>query len=97
MKRVAVETAKVNWGKMRQLSNIAIPNDLVTVATAFVDLQQARHEADYDVTRTFTRAEAVGLIDQVDQAMTAWTAIRRTIPADAFLSALLAFSGMCRA
>jgi hypothetical protein len=81
---------------MRQLQSIPIPRDLIKVANAFVDLQQARHEADYDVARTFTRAETTALIDQVDEAMAIWNALRRTIAADAYLSSLLAGTGMSR-
>ena len=96
MKKAAVETVKPRWGRMRQLNSIPVPADLITVATAFVDLQQARHEADYDVARTFTRAETMALIDQTDEAMVVWNTLRRTIPADAVLSSLIAFAGMCR-
>ncbi len=97
MKEASRETVKLNWGRMRQLHGIVIPADLISVATAFVDLQQARHEADYDVVRTFTRQETLTLIDQVEQAMTAWNSVRRSIAADAYLSSLIAFGGMCRA
>lgn len=96
MKKAALEAIRPRWGRMRQLDAIPVPTDLVTVAKAFVALQQARHEADYDVTRTFTRAETLALVDLADQAMAAWNRIRRSVAADAFLSALIAFGGMCR-
>lgn len=74
----------------------AVPVALKDVAEAFVELQQARHEADYDSFRTFTRAEALDLVDLAEQAFVNWRTIRRTIPADVFLAALLAYRGMCR-
>jgi uncharacterized protein (UPF0332 family) len=96
MNKAALETTKPRWGRMHQLQRIAVPADLVTVAKTFGNLQQARHEADYDTTKTFTRAETQALIDDVDQAIALWATLHRSIAADAFLSSLIAFAGMCR-
>lgn len=41
-----------------------VPVPLQNVVQAFVDLQQARHEADYNLAKSFTRSEAQALIDQ---------------------------------
>jgi hypothetical protein len=49
-----------------------VPPDLIYVAQTFVELQLARHEADYDLTRDFTRAEVQVMIAQVQQAMQVW-------------------------
>jgi len=35
-----------------------VPMELVRIATAFVELQEYRHRADYDPTATFTRSDA---------------------------------------
>lgn len=35
-----------------------IPDDLRRVAQSFLDLQEARHDADYDLSRTFTKRAA---------------------------------------
>lgn len=97
MKETCREIVKPNAGKLAKgMDGIAVPVALKDVAEAFVELQQARHEADYDSFRTFTRAEALDLVDLAEQAFTNWRAIRRTIPADVFLAALLAQRGMCR-
>ena len=64
---------------------------LVAVATTFVDLQEARHEADYDRARRFTRREVLDLVDRVDQAFHDWPGVRRTVQADTFLTGLLIF------
>jgi len=53
------------------LGGAALPQDLQTVAEAFVTLQQARHEADYDLARRFTRPEAHDLVDLADAAVQA--------------------------
>ena len=64
--------------------------ELVSVAAAFVDLQQARHEADYDTSRRFTRRESLDLVEQAEQAFTDWRVVRHSLQADVFLVALLA-------
>lgn len=71
-----------------------IPTELKEVAQTFVDLQQARHEADYDTARRFTRAEAVDLVDQCDQAFSNWQAVRGTTSAEVFMVGLLAHDSM---
>jgi hypothetical protein len=46
-----------------QLSDLTggapVPADLQAIAETFVALQEARHEADYNLRRTFTRLEAI--------------------------------------
>lgn len=97
MKEASKEIVKPNGGKLAKgMNGIAVPIALKDVAEAFVELQQARHEADYDVFRTFTRAEALDLVDMAEQAFANWHTIRKTLPADVFLTALLAYRGMCR-
>jgi hypothetical protein len=49
----------------------AMPPDLAVAAEAFVALQQARHEADYDLSRRFTRAQAQAFVDLADAAIEA--------------------------
>ena len=53
------------------LGGTALPLDLETAAEAFVTLQQARHEADYDLARRFTRPETQDLVDLADAAVQA--------------------------
>jgi hypothetical protein len=67
------------------------------VAATFVDLQQERHRADYDLGRPLTRTEATDLVERVEGAVEEWRAIRRTgagsrshsAEARVFLAALL--------
>ncbi len=58
-------------------SGSAIPKDLQAVAAAFVDLQEARHEADYNVAERFTKSEAAELINEVEGAFEAWRRVRQ--------------------
>lgn len=50
---------------------------LVTVADAFVELQQARHEADYDLSRRFSRTDALALVGVADAAFSAFDALKK--------------------
>ena len=67
-----------------------VPADLRQVAQAFVDLQQARHVADYDHLHNYTRNNARDYVQQAEQAFAAWRRVKRTPLADVYLVALLA-------
>lgn len=59
--------------KTKSLLGIAVGPKLQDVARAFRDLQQARHEADYDMSsRRFTRQSTQKLIEQAAQFFTDW-------------------------
>jgi uncharacterized protein (UPF0332 family) len=62
------------------------PPELKTVADAFVSLQQARHEADYDLSRTFRRQEALNFVQSAREAFAAWEQIKRTDDARIYLA-----------
>ena len=47
------------------------------MANSFVDLQQARHEADYNLRKKFSRGEAKVMIGQAEQAAADWREIRK--------------------
>ena len=72
----------------------AVQPELARVAGTFVDLQQARHEADYDTTRRFARQDVVDPVDRAEQAFVDWNAVRKSIQAEVFLAGLLAFGNM---
>ena len=63
------------------------PN-LQLVAQAFVDLQQARHEADYDVGKRFARAETQALLARASEALATWRAMPPSHAGQCFLVAL---------
>lgn len=60
---------------------IAKPSpELRLVAETFVELQEGRHDADYDPARRLTRAEAIDLVERAEAATKAWTAVRKMGP-----------------
>ncbi|MCY3981220.1 MAG: hypothetical protein OXD42_06685 [Rhodospirillaceae bacterium] len=71
-----------------------VQQPLVDVATAFVQLQEARYDADYNRALRFTRREALDLADLAEQAFRDWGQIRGSLPADAFLTGLLVYRRM---
>lgn len=56
--------------------NLVIPARLAEVAQAFVDLQKARHDADYATHREWTRTMALTEVERAEQAFADWNAIR---------------------
>ena len=62
--------------------------DLKAIAEAFVNLQQARHFADYDYAKVFTRVEALTHINTARTAFERWGRIRGKDFAQDFLLAL---------
>jgi len=75
---------------------VPMPKQLRHVAQAFVDLQQARHEADYDLTRSFSRADARALVDRTRQAFDYWKSVRSHEVARLYLLCLLLWSRWTR-
>ena len=69
------------------------PPDLKAVANAFVKLQQARHEADYGLSRTFRRHGGGGgpqtCVESARQAFEAWERVKRSDDARIYLACFL--------
>jgi hypothetical protein len=92
MRQVAAHITSIAVSGARpkfSLAGVVISPDLQDVAAAFVTLQQARHEADYDLMRAFTPTEVAGLVQAAENAFAAWTRIRKSADADAFIIAML--------
>ena len=62
---------------------------LSTVAQAFVDLQQARHKADYDIERPFQPLDAVVDVAQARLAFLTWAEVKDEPLAQGYLYSLL--------
>jgi len=77
MKKVAQAAAK--------LQN----RNLATVGSAFIVLQEARHQADYDFSRSFTKSEATEYIERAREAMRHWEAARTTTEGEKCMVELL--------
>ena len=76
------------------LNGQPLQKEVIYIAATFVELQQARHEADYDTMRSFTRREVIDLVEQVERAVLAWSVVRASVQADTFLAGLLAFGNL---
>lgn len=78
----------------RAMNGTAPTKQLVGVAEAFILLQNARHSADYDLGRRFSREEALIHVQRAEHAFLDWRSIRKTLEADVFLVALLSQRNM---
>jgi hypothetical protein len=78
-----------NSNNLRHLLTLPIEALITNVAAAFVDLQQARHAADYDHLSQLTRANALLKVSKAEQAFLDWTLIRNSSNANVFLATLL--------
>ncbi len=67
---------------------------LIDFAAAFVQIQEARHDADCNRSIRFTRREALDIADLADQAFRDWHQARGSLPADVFLTGLLVYRQM---
>lgn len=79
-----------------RIGSKAVPVDLRQVAQAFLDLQEARHEADYDLSRTFTKRAAEDLVEVARRAFGAWSNVRKEPVARAFLICLLSYNRLSK-
>jgi len=66
-----------------------VPTKLKRLCESFIELQQARHEADYDLTRGFARREVLDLASMAEQSFQDWATVAGSQAADALLVALL--------
>ena len=62
---------------------------LRSIASTFMDLQDARHRADYDLLTLFVRTDTLDLIDRAETAFKDWESIRYSEEVRVFLVALL--------
>lgn len=62
---------------------------LQAVASAFVDLQNERHRADYDLSQPFTQREADSLVNRARSALADWELLKRNHPEVARFYALM--------
>jgi uncharacterized protein (UPF0332 family) len=67
----------------------ASPDDLKKVAESFVQLQQDRHSADYDLTRVWSETEAYTCVQTASKALSAWAEVQEHPAAEDFLTRIL--------
>ncbi len=68
---------------------LPLERPLVSVAQAFLDLQEARHEADYDNDKMWSRLGTKNLVALARSAFANWESVKSTPNAKVFLAALL--------
>lgn len=81
--------SKGNAGKWQHLAPAPLPVQIKDVASAFVSLQQARHEADYDTSRRFLKAEARVHVGRAQNAIAGWRQVKSSTHANVFKVALM--------
>lgn len=73
----------------RDLLSLPLDPRLFDVIQAFVALQEARHDADYNPTKQWNRLDALKHVQTARQAFADWSAVRGTPNATVFVVALL--------
>jgi hypothetical protein len=76
-------------GGIRNLTTSPLEQQLTETAGIFVELQEARQRADYDLTRTFERIQVVDYVDRARLAIAKWKTIKNNPNTNVFLAALL--------
>lgn len=69
-----------------------IPNEIRAVATAFVELQENRHLADYDLTERFSRSDVIALIEQAETVIEDFAGLANSNERKFFLACLWAWN-----
>jgi hypothetical protein len=74
---------------IKNLTTSPLEQQLTEIAGIFVELQEARQRADYDLTRTFERIQVVDYVDRARLAIAKWKTIKNNPNTNVFLAALL--------
>ncbi len=87
MRSACAEFVKPNHQQVHLLlqlfwQNLGIANSQQArlIAQTFIDLQDERHTADYDLAVSFSRKDALNAIIRAEQALTAWRNLRAGSP-----------------
>ena len=94
MRTVCEDFVRANAGRgspsaARALLILPLDPHLVRVLDAFVELQEARRQADYDLTKTWNRLAAITHVATARDAFASWRAIRSSPNTTVFVAALL--------
>jgi hypothetical protein len=75
---------------------LVVPPELREVARTFLELQEQRHYADYDLTLRFNRHDVLSLCDNVEQATANWEEVHHEPIARLFILSLLFWERMSK-
>jgi hypothetical protein len=88
MKKASVQFRRTAWqdwfGASRQ-----VPPEVRRVATAFLDLQEERHTADYDNHEQWSLTEVQAILNTAETAFQDWQSIHTDAMAGNYLLAML--------
>ena len=76
---------------LKDIWDSEIPEELKDIAKLFTDLQRDRHDADYRLSRKFSRTEVEVLIERVEKSLKDWDLIDGEFVTDLYLLSLLVF------
>jgi len=88
MRGVSLEFGPTGW-KDRRGNRQSVPLPLQRVAKSFATLQDERHSADYDNSRSWSATDANEILDLTRQAFREWDLIREDPMAGNYLIAML--------
>lgn len=71
------------------LNGLRLQAELISIAKTFFDLQQVRHEADYDLSQDFMRQDCLDHVGRVEKAFEDWSKVRGSLQSEVFLVAML--------
>ncbi len=95
MKELCAQVAKGNWRQLtpavQQVFVDPVEPKLAIVARAFVDLQLARHQADYAPHQELGEARVTALVQQAIDAFDSWKQVKSNENAKAFCVGLLLY------
>jgi hypothetical protein len=91
MRRVCETYAglRPNAGGQLVLDGQVIPQGIKNIATEFIMLQAARHQADYDFLAVITQAQAQTDVTRAELVFLDWGAVQADPASDGFLTELL--------
>ena len=91
MKRVSGATIKALGTEIApsDAKSSEVSAELTRVAQSFIILQQARHDADYNLEKPLDRDDAIELVDQANSAFASWEMTCDSDVAKEFLFSLL--------
>jgi uncharacterized protein (UPF0332 family) len=75
--------------QVRSLLLLPLDPGMISIAIRFLELQDERHAADYDMSQSFSRFEVLKMIAGVQIAFDDWPRIRASPNGAVFLTALL--------
>lgn len=75
--------------KLASSLGVAVPPELRILAKTFVDPQDERHAADYDVTLQLSQSAALSSVSNAEAAFRQWATIKGTDAGNVFLAALI--------